>query len=92
MSIDYFSVACNDARAAGRRVRITADEVEAGIQAEAQRDHELAKSRGERIRSIAGCVASDLFAAGRITNKPDLERDLIQALAAHLYPGVSVDI
>ena len=69
------------------------DVVDEQLRTDAALDHQLAQQRGERIRAVAHRVAWELFAQGRLVgDQHDCERELIQALAEHLYHGCAVDI
>lgn len=72
---------------------ISVDPVEALLQRETHAEHARAKRRGARIRAIAGQVAWELHAKGRLRcSRNDLEQELVVALAEHLYGGSAVDI
>ena len=72
---------------------VSIDVVEHQLRTDAELDHQAAKRRGERIRAVAERVSWELFAQGRlIGSQSDCERELIQALAEHLYDGCAVDI
>ena len=72
---------------------VSVDVVDHQLRTDAEIDHQLAQQRGQRIRAVARRVAWELFAQGRlIGSQHDCERELIQALAEHLYHGCAVDI